>query len=174
MCNPWVAHGRKMCNPRIAPNIEAEGVLVTSEDRIEREILIAAPLERVWSLVAVPGFWVADEATVAGTVAEEGASLVAKNPNLGEVSLRVEKVEPPTYVAYRWASAFPGQELRDDNSTLVEFTLTSEGGKTRLRVVESGFAALSTSEESRDEAVRFNTEGWSQVFDAVKGRAEAA
>ncbi|MEV1170972.1 SRPBCC domain-containing protein [Nonomuraea sp. NPDC049784] len=145
-----------------------------SEDRIERETLIAASLERVWSLVATPGFWVADEATVAGTVAREGASLVAQNPNLGEVSVRVEKVEPPTYVAYRWASAFPGQELREDNSTLVEFTLTSEGDKTRLRVVESGFAALSTSEELRDEAVRFNTSGWSQVFDALKNRAEQA
>jgi uncharacterized protein YndB with AHSA1/START domain len=143
-----------------------------SEDRIERDTLIEAPLERVWSLVAEPGFWVADEEGVAGTVAREGDSLVAKNSNLGEVSVRVEKVEPPTYVAYRWASAFPGEELRADNSTLVEFTLSTEGGKTRLRVVESGFAALSTSEEQRDAAVRFNTSGWSQVFDAVTKRAE--
>jgi uncharacterized protein YndB with AHSA1/START domain len=143
-----------------------------SEDRIERDTLIEASLERVWSMVATPGFWVADEASVAGTVAREGESLVAKNPNLGEVAVRVEKVEPPTYVAYRWASAFPGEELRDDNSTLVEFTLSAEGGKTRLRVVESGFAALSTSEELRCKAVQFNTGGWPLVFDAVKKRAE--
>ena len=143
-----------------------------SEDRIERDTLIEAPLERVWSLVAEPGFWVADEESVAGTVAREGDSLVAKNPDLGEVAVRVEKVEPPTYVAYRWASAFPGEELRADNSTLVEFTLSTEGGKTRLRVVESGFAALSMSEEQRDAAVRFNTGGWCQVFDAVTKRAE--
>ncbi len=85
--------------------------------------------------MAEPGFWVSDEASVwvgdearlAGTVAREGESMVAKNPNLGEVSVRVEKVEPPTYVAYRWASAFPGEELREDNSTLVEFTLAAEG-----------------------------------------------
>jgi hypothetical protein len=81
--------------------------------------VIEASLERVWPLVATPGFWVADETTVAGTVAEEGASLVAKNPNLGEARVRVEKVEPPIYVAYRWASAFPGEELRENNSTLV-------------------------------------------------------
>ncbi|MFE9745359.1 SRPBCC domain-containing protein [Saccharothrix saharensis] len=143
-----------------------------SEDRIERDTLIEAPLERVWSLVATPGFWVADEASVAGTVATEGASLIAKNPNLGEVAVRVEKVEPPTYVAYRWASAFPGEGLREDNSTLVEFTLTTEDGKTRLRVVESGFATLSTTEELRENAVRFNTEGWPQVFDMLKGRVE--
>ncbi|GII59358.1 toxin [Planotetraspora thailandica] len=143
-----------------------------SEDRIERETLIAASLERVWSLVAEPGFWVADEASLTGTVAEEGESMVAKNPNLGEVWVRVEKVEPPTYVAYRWTSAFPGEELREDNSTLVEFTLTPEGDKTLLRVVESGFAALAGSGELRSEAVKFNTVGWSQVFDALKTRAE--
>jgi DNA-binding transcriptional ArsR family regulator len=91
-------------------------------------------VERVWSLVAAPGFLVAAATSVAGTVASDGASLVAKNPNLGEVSVRVEMVEPPTYVAYRWASAFPGQELREDNRALVEFTLSPEGGKTRLQV----------------------------------------
>jgi uncharacterized protein YndB with AHSA1/START domain len=134
--------------------------------------VIEASLERVWSLVATPGFWVADEATVAGTVAEEGATLVAKNPNLSEVWVRVEKVEPPTYVAYRWASAFPGEELRENNNTLVEFTLSTEDGKTRLRVVESGFATLNTSEELRGKTIRFNSDGWSQVFDAVTKRAE--
>ena len=143
-----------------------------SEDRIERETLIAAPLERVWSLVAEPGFWVADEGSLHGTVAKEGESMVARNAEYGDFPVRVEKVEPPTYLAYRWASAFPGEELREDNSTLVEFTLTSEGGQTRLRVVESGFAALSTSEELRDKAVRFNTSGWPQVLDALKTRAE--
>lgn len=152
-----------------------------SQDRIERDTLIAAPLERVWSLVAEPGFWVSEEASIwgdeaglAGVVAREGALMVVKNPNLGEVAVRVEKVEPPTYVAYRWSSAFPGEELRENNSTLVEFTLSTEGGKTRLRVVESGFAALAGSEELREETIRFNTGGWPQVFEAVKNRVERA
>ncbi|GAA2415512.1 SRPBCC domain-containing protein [Nonomuraea africana] len=143
-----------------------------SEDRIERETLIAASMERVWSLVTEPGFWVADPASVAGTAAKEGESMVAKNAEYGDFPVRVEKVEPPTYVAYRWASAFPGEELREDNSTLVEFTLTQEGDKTRLRVVESGFAALTGSEELRSKAVKDNSGGWPQVFDALKTRAE--
>jgi uncharacterized protein YndB with AHSA1/START domain len=143
-----------------------------SEDRIERETLIAAPLERVWSLVAEPGFWVADKASLPGTVAREGASMVAKNAEYGDFPIRVEKVEPPTYLAYRWASAFPGEELRPDNSTLVEFTLTPEGGRTRLRVVESGFAALAGSEELRRRALRDNTGGWPKELDALRGRAE--
>jgi uncharacterized protein YndB with AHSA1/START domain len=143
-----------------------------SEDRIEREILIAAPLERVWSLVAEPGFWVADKASLPGTVAIEGESMVAKNVECGDFPVRVEKVEPPTYLAYRWASAFPGEELREDNSTLVEFTLTPEGDTTRLRVVESGFAALTGSEELRGQAVKDNTGGWPQELDELKTRAE--
>lgn len=143
-----------------------------SEDRIERDILIEASLERVWSLVAVPGFWVADPANPSGATAKEGESIVAKNAEYGDFPVRVEKVEPPTYLAYRWASAFPGEGLREDNSTLVEFTLTVEGDKTRLRVVESGFAALAGSEELRSQAVKDNTGGWPQVLDALKKRAE--
>jgi uncharacterized protein YndB with AHSA1/START domain len=143
-----------------------------SEDRIERETLIAASVERVWSLVAEPGFWVADEGSVSGMVAREGESLVAKNAEYGVFPVRVERVVPPTYVAYRWASAFPGEELRADNSTLVEFTLIREGDRTRLRVVESGFAGLAGSAELRGRALKDNAGGWPQVLDAFKARAE--
>ncbi|GHB10155.1 MULTISPECIES: SRPBCC domain-containing protein [Streptomyces] len=145
-----------------------------SERLIERETLIAAPVDRVWSLVTEPGFWVADPASASGTVAVEGESTVAKNPEHGSFPVRVEKVQPQTYVAYRWASAFPGEELSENNSTLVEFTLTAEGDKTRLRVVESGFAALAGSEDLRAKAHSDNAGGWPQVLDAVKTRVEAS
>jgi uncharacterized protein YndB with AHSA1/START domain len=142
------------------------------DDRIERETLIAASPERVWPLVAEPGFWVAEEGTVSGTVAREGETVLAKHPEYGEFPVRVEKVQAPTYIAYRWASAFPGQELKEGNSTLIEFTLTEEAGGTRLRVVESGFSALDASEEIAGRALRDNTDGWPQVLDAFRVRAE--
>jgi uncharacterized protein YndB with AHSA1/START domain len=143
-----------------------------SVDRIECETLIAAPLERVWSLVAEPAFWVADKASLPGTAAVEGETLVAKNAEHGDFPVRVEKIEAPSYLAYRWASAFPGQELREDNSTLVEFTLIREGDGTRLRVVESGFSSLAAPMEVRGKALRDNTGGWPLELDALKARAE--
>lgn len=143
------------------------------EDRIERETLIEAPIERVWALVNEPGWWaVQDPSEVAGTVAREGETVIAPNSAYGDFPVRVERADPPTYVAYRWASAFPGQELRDDNSTLIEFTLADEAGTTRLRVVESGFGGLAGGDELRRKALEDNTGGWAEEIASLKARAE--
>ena len=143
------------------------------EDRIERETLIEAPIERVWALVNEPGWWaVHDAGEVAGTVAKEGETMISRNVEYGDFPVRVDRVDPPTYVAYRWASAFPGQELRDDNSTLIEFTLADESGKTRLRVVESGFGGLAGGDELRRKALEDNTGGWAEEIASLKARAE--
>jgi uncharacterized protein YndB with AHSA1/START domain len=149
-----------------------EGAQLMANDRIERDTLIAASLDRVWSLVTKPGFWVADETSLAGVVAKEGQSMVATNAEHGNFPVRVEKVQPQSYVAYRWVTGFQGEDLREENSTLVEFTLTTEGDRTRLRVVESGFASLATSDTVRESLVTDHTEGWAQCFDALKTRAE--
>lgn len=143
-----------------------------TDDRIEREILIAAAPERVWPLVAESGFWATDDESVRGTAVAEGQSLVARHSEHGDFPMRVEKVDPPYYLAVRWVSAFPGEALREDNSTLVELTLTPEGDGTRLRVVESGFAALPTSDDNHRNVINDHTAGWEQCFAALAARAE--
>ena len=140
------------------------------KDRIERETLIAASQDRVWSLVTEPGFWVAPT----GATAVAGQTTVAHDEKYGDFPVRVEKVDPKSYVAYRWASAYKGEQLREGITTLIEFTLTPEGGGTRLRVVESGFAVLDGSEDVRRGALKDNTEGWAQEIAALKKRAEEA
>ncbi|MFI6094572.1 SRPBCC domain-containing protein [Lentzea sp. NPDC051213] len=139
-------------------------------DRIERETLIEAPLERVWRLVTEPGFWVASEPS--GT-AVEGETTLCRNEQYGDFPVRVVTVTPQTYVSYRWASAFGGEELRADNTTLVEFTLTPEGSGTKLRVVESGFAALATTPELRAKAHEDNSGGWAEVLESFTKKAES-
>jgi uncharacterized protein YndB with AHSA1/START domain len=143
-----------------------------NEDLIKCDTLIDASLERVWSLVSAPGFWVADADSIKGTTAVEGESTVAKNPEHGEFPVHVAKVEPHSYVAYRWAPASPGQELTEDNSTLVEFTLSAEGAHTRLTVIETGFAALAVPEEVRARTINNLSSGWPQVLNAAKKHVE--
>jgi hypothetical protein len=46
------------------------------------------------------------------------------------------------------------------------FTLIPGGGKTRLRVVESGFSLLAGSEDLRRKALEEDSGGWPQVMDA--------
>ncbi|MEY9912194.1 uncharacterized protein YndB with AHSA1/START domain [Catenulispora sp. MAP12-49] len=140
------------------------------QDRIERETLIAATQDRVWSLVTEPGFWVAPT----GASAVAGQTTVAHDEKYGDFPVRVEKVDPKNYVSYRWASAYKGEDLREGNTTLIEFTLTPEDGGIRLRVVESGFAALDGGEDTQRGALKDNTEGWAQVMGAFKTRAEEA
>jgi uncharacterized protein YndB with AHSA1/START domain len=148
-------------------------------DRIEREITIAAPVERVWSVLTeaehING-WFAD----AGAEIElrPGGALVMRWEEYGMTRARVEAVEPPRRFAYRWTAhhAKPGAEPEPGNSTLVEFTLAPEDGATRLRVVETGFAALAITDEQRQGNYEDNVGGWKQVLaqlDAYVGKVRA-
>jgi uncharacterized protein YndB with AHSA1/START domain len=140
-------------------------------DVIEREIVIAAAPERVWPLVAEPGFWATDDEDARGRQAVAGESLVVRHSEHGGFPVSVEKVDPPHYIAYRWVSAFPGEPLREDTATLVEFTLTPEGAGTRLRVVESGFGALATTDENRENVITDHTGGWEHCLTVLAERA---
>ena len=134
-------------------------------DQIERETVINAPVERVWELITEGehvGRWFGD----AGATIDlrPGGEMVIRWAEHGTTHARVVAVEPHTRFAYRWAPFQDpaGGEPVEGNSTLVEFTLTPEGGATRLRVVESGFASLATSDEQRARNVEGNTGGWRQ------------
>jgi uncharacterized protein YndB with AHSA1/START domain len=148
-------------------------------DRIEREITIAAPVERVWSVLTEAdhiGGWFADAG--AEIDLRPGGALVMRWEEHGMTRARVEAVEPPHRFAYRWTAhhAEPGAEPEEGNSTLVEFTLAPEGDATRLRVVETGFAALATTDDRRKGNYDDNVDGWKQMLerlDAYVGRVTA-
>lgn len=146
---------------------------MTVTDRIEQEVTIDAPLERVWDLVAEPGWWVGDGDRSAQSRWQDGGLAVIDDPKYGRFSVRVETVHPREYVAYRWASGFPGQAPADGNSTLVEFWLTERVDGIGLRTSESGFSALAVSEPEQAAAVEGNTGGWRQQLDVVKRLAES-
>jgi uncharacterized protein YndB with AHSA1/START domain len=139
-------------------------------DRIEREITIAAPVDRVWSVLTEAehiGGWFADAG--AEIDLRPGGALVMRWQEYGMTRARVETVEPPHRFAYRWTAhhAEQGAEPEPGNSTLVEFTLAPEGDETRLRVVETGFAALATSDEQRGKNYDDNVDGWKQMLGRI-------
>jgi uncharacterized protein YndB with AHSA1/START domain len=129
-------------------------------DQIEREIVIDAPVERVWTTLTSAehlGQWFADSG--AEIDLKPGGSLVLNWKEYGKVLGRVEKVESPHTFSYRWGNG-PDQDPTGPNSTLVEFSLSPEGAGTRLRVVETGIANLPGSDEDRNKFYEDHSGGW--------------
>jgi uncharacterized protein YndB with AHSA1/START domain len=140
-------------------------------DRIERSVDIAAPLDRVWDLVTVPGWWVPDDAARIGDRAP-GAITIRESTQWGRFPVEVVEFRPKHYAAFRWASQFPGEDLAAGRTTLIEFTVEERNDHVRLSVVESGFATLDAPEEIRRAGVRSNSSGWEEELGALQKRAE--
>ncbi len=152
-------------------------------DRIEKEVLLKAPLDRVWRAISDAdefGRWFGvrfDGPFVAGTsvigtitpttVDEEVAK--AQQPHAGKADVwQIVAVEPQRRLAFRWHPF--GVEDDSDNSdeptTLVEFTLEDRSDGVLLRIVESGFDAIPA--ERRQSAFESNSEGWSAQTELVR------
>jgi uncharacterized protein YndB with AHSA1/START domain len=122
-------------------------------DSIEREISIAAPVERVWAALTEEKHvkeWFGDDG--AEIDLRPGGAIVFGWTDHGRYRGTVETVEPPHRFAYRWAREFdvapaPG------NSTLVSFTLTPQGTDTVAQ--HQG-----------------NTEGWQAELDELREYVE--
>lgn len=129
--------------------------------QIEKEIRIEAPVEVVWRLVTEPAHitqWFSDDAQL--DLRSGGAG------HLGKYEITIEDVDPLRLFAFRWV--YPAGSKPDSrNSTLVEFTLTSEAGGTRLRVVESGFDQIDWSDAEKAKQVENHKRGWRECFERL-------
>lgn len=131
-------------------------------DAVEREILIQAPPQTVWRVVTEPAQitqWLSDSAELDPRPGGEGVLAFGDQAAAYVVRMRVEAAEPPHRFVFRWD--YPdGEQPAEGNSLRVEFNLAAEGAGTRLRVTESGFAALRGSDQ--DKAARYTShdKGW--------------
>jgi len=144
-------------------------------EQIERETVIAAPVERVWTLLTEAehlGRWFGD--TGAEIDLRPGGAFSLSWEQHGTVRGRVVDVEPNQRFSYRWIVVGDREHADpvDGNSTLVEFTLHAEGDGTRLRVVESGFASLDAEVEKQSERVEDNRRGWGIKVGDLRDYAE--
>jgi uncharacterized protein YndB with AHSA1/START domain len=135
-------------------------------DRIERSIVINAPLERVWRAVAN-----AEEFGTWFGVNLKGMSFAPGQRTRGHIThpgyehiwfdVAVERVDPQELLSFRWHpfAIDPAVDYSNEEPTLVTFTLRDAPGKgTLLTVVESGFDKVPP--HRRLEAFRMNSQGW--------------
>jgi uncharacterized protein YndB with AHSA1/START domain len=122
---------------------------------IERSLELSAPPERVWRAISEPeelARWFPQRAEWDLRPGGEGSFFWEGH---GSFPVRVEAVDPPRYLAWRW-----GREAEEDpgtaeSATLVEWWLDARrDGGTTLRLRESGFRF--------DTHRTGNEEGWTE------------
>jgi uncharacterized protein YndB with AHSA1/START domain len=143
----------------INPSVVDEGRFT-----VRRSIRIAAPVEKVWSAVTEAEHiskWFG-RAVLSGT----GVGALG-TPDYGSVPLRIEAIDAPRMVSYRWgnddALGELAAEVDPEHSTVFTFTLESVADGTELTVVETGF------ETTSDPAANLEShrEGWDSELDKL-------
>jgi uncharacterized protein YndB with AHSA1/START domain len=154
-----------------------------SSDRIEKEVLLRAPLDRVWRAISDAdefGRWFGvrfDGPFVAGTsvtgvitpttVDEDVARM--QEPHAGKSDTwQIVAVDPQRRLAFRWHpfGVEEGVDYSQEPTTLVEFTLAETTDGVLLRIVESGFDKIPV--EHRATAFEHNSEGWAKQTELVR------
>ncbi|MGA9141513.1 MAG: SRPBCC domain-containing protein [Methanocella sp.] len=118
---------------------------------IEKDIVIKAPVEKVWAALTdqkTIGAWMDDDSV------KVNLKVGGKYALFGGVTTgKITAIEKPSLLEYTWRQ---GEWEKSDPDTLVRWELKPEGKKTRLRLVHSQFA----DRQNRDD----HDEGWDVYF----------
>jgi uncharacterized protein YndB with AHSA1/START domain len=148
------------------------------EQRIEKQIEIAAPVSRVWQALTDSrqfGEWF--------RVKMEGP-FVAGKPAFGQIThpgyehvrmqIVIQAIEPEKLFSYTWHpyAVEPNFDYSKEEPTLVEFHLRPTATGTMLTVTESGFENIPS--ERRAEAFRRNDGGWAQQMNNIQAYVSQA
>jgi uncharacterized protein YndB with AHSA1/START domain len=162
-----------------SPSVNLQpGGCTLSTDRIEKQILLRAPLSRVWKAVSDPdeiAAWFGMRfhgaltpgarlpVSIVGTsVDPEVAAAQKKHAGL-KFEVIIDRVEPPRLISFRWhpGAVDPGADYSQEPTTLVSFTLDEVPEGVRLTVTESGFDRIPLAR--RAQAFEGNHQGWAIV-----------
>ena len=148
---------------------------VVDEDAltVRRTIRIAASIEKVWSAVTDPAHISQWFCVTVLDGSGAGASGTITFPDYGAVPLRVEAIDEPRMVSYRWgnddAADSRPDEIDEATSTVVTFTLEPIESGTQLTVVETGFEKTSNPLAN----VRDHGTGWTDELDKLVALLES-
>jgi uncharacterized protein YndB with AHSA1/START domain len=137
-------------------------------DEVRREVVVEAPLERVWRAITEADqlvHWFPDK--IAEVDLRPGGAIRIEWQDGEFDDGTVDVVEAPSRFAFRWHGAG-----FDSPETLVEFTLEPTADGTRVVVIENGFSKV--REEKRESAWHDNDGGWAKELGELKTYLEAA
>ena len=146
-----------------------------STDRIEKKVLLHAPLARVWRAISDStefGAWFGvrfDGPFVAGAkmravitpTAVDAEVAAMQKPYDGTVfAITIEQMVPQRLFSFRWNphALEPGVDYSKEPATLVAFALEEAAGGVLLTITESGFDQIPLAR--RAKAFAANEQGW--------------
>ena len=142
---------------------------------VRRTVTIAASADKVWAAVTQPELisqWFGNVAQLDRL--EVGAEGEFGFEGYGRFPVRIEEVDAPHAIAYRWGNenAAPTETLDLAHSTVFRFTLEplDGGASTRLTVVESGFDHLADPAAAMED----NRGGWDSELDELVAFVEGS
>ncbi len=143
-----------------------------SDQTIERDIEIDAPVDVVWRTITAPELirtWFSDAADLEARPGAVGSLTFGADtdaPNI--VGITVVAADRPHRFSYRWVYP-PGERATEGNSTLVTFTLVADGDqRTRLRVVESGLDQMDMADDKKQKFIEQHRHGWQVQGDRLR------
>src|ERR1700740_2520826 len=156
-------------------------------DRIEKRVVLRAPLGRVWRAVSDAeefGRWFgvrfdgpfvegkAVTATITPTTVDEEVAKRQERHAGTRSTWQIVAVEPQRRFAYRWHpfAVDPDVDYDQEPTTLVEFALSETPDGVLLTITESGFDAIPAAR--RSASFEANSEGWAIQADIVRRYAE--
>lgn len=159
-------------------------------DRIEKHILLHAPLQGVWRAIsdsAEFGSWFgmrfdgpfAPGAMMRGVIVPTTVNAEVANAQKAyeglPFSIAIEQIEPKRLFSFRWhpGAVDPAIDYSLEPTTLVVFELKEMADGVLLTVIESGFDSIPL--ERRAKTFAMNEQGWTmqmKLIEAYLGRPE--
>jgi len=144
-------------------------------DRIEKKILLHAPLHRVWRALTDStefGAWFGVKfdgpfqpgaslrGVIVPTTMDPEVAKAQKKHEGTPFQITVERIEPHRLFSFRWHpfAIESGVDYSAEPTTLVSFTLEEVAGGVTLTVTESGFDQIPLAR--RAQAFQANEQGW--------------
>ncbi|HEX4004363.1 MAG TPA: SRPBCC family protein [Candidatus Acidoferrales bacterium] len=151
-------------------------------DRIEKKIVLRAPLKRVWRALSDSrefGTWFGVKfdapfavgaqmhGVIVGTAVNAEIAKAQKQFEGAAFEITIEAMEPERLFSFRWHpnAVEPGVDYSREATTLVAFALEEVPGGVQLAVTESGFDGIPL--ERRAKAFTANESGWGIVINLV-------